>query len=55
MKLLKKQDFSASIRSAFMLTNSISSLNTNEYMSKFHFRLEFGAYISVTRKSFGFR
>ena len=34
MKLLKKQDFSASIRSAFTLKNFISILKTHEYMSK---------------------
>ena len=44
MKLLKKQDFSASIDRYLREQNFISILSTNEHMSKFHFRLEFGVY-----------
>ena len=44
MKLLKKEDFSASIDRNLRGQNFISILSTNEHMSKFHFRLEFGVY-----------
>ena len=44
IKLLKKQDFRQALDRHLHGQNLISILSTNKHVSKFHFRLEFGAY-----------